>query len=261
MGLLGPSHFMADLSSATDSPLASLSRDHPAQVFAALSARELVKLVQGANQNPHAPEAQLVLTAFYHRYGPNLVAVVGRVLGPLCDRSSLQEVVHDTFLHFFQRSAEFDPERAPDDDACDHNLRAYLAQLATWKARDSAAFHRSLGADAVDGATLDHHANRTLLAGAPDAVRTDPLASSTERISRVAEWLASLDDMEAEVLRTYYLDDHLGQKSDRLPVGVAQKIAAQYGVTTSAIRHVKLKLVRQFREKFRNIVPTDHARR
>lgn len=254
-----PAHMAEFSPPAAELPLASLSRDHPAQIFAALPARDLVKLVQRTDENPHAPATQAILTAFYYRYGPYLVTVVAHKLGPLCDRSGLQEVVHDAFLEFFQKSRRFDADLAPDDAACDQNLRAYLAQLANWKASDARAFQQSLGAHAVDGETLDGYANASLRAGAPDSVRTEPPAEYTERVRQVAEWIGSLREIEAEVLRTYFLDDHLGQKSDRLPEGIAQQLAAKFGVTTSNIRHIKLKLLRQLRERFGTPAQDSHV--
>ncbi len=244
---------------AAEPPLKSLPRDHPAQRLAALSARELVKLVQRADENPQAPETQLVLTAFYHRYGPYLVTVVAHKLGPLDDRSGLQEVVHDVFLEFFQKSRRFDLNLTPDDASCDRNLRGYLARLANWKASDARAFQQSLGAHAVEAHILDGHMNRPLQAGAPDSMRTEAPAMGADKIHRVAEWIGSLSDMEADVLRTYFLDDHPGQKSDRLPEGIAEQLAAKYDVTTSNIRHIKMKLLRQLREQFGDTPRPPHA--
>lgn len=245
--------------STPEPPIASLPPGHPAQVFAALPARDLVRLVQRAEENPHAPETQFMLTAFYHRYGPYLVTVVAHRLGPLCDRSGLQEVVHDAFLEFFRKSRRFDPGLAPDDVACDRNLRAYLAQLANWKASDARGFQQSLGLHAADDQTLDAHANRSLQGGVPDLAQTEAPRSDFDKIERVAAWIGSLREIEADVLRTYFLDDHLGQKSGRMPEGVAAELAGKYGVTTSNIRHIKLKLLRRVREQFGESSSDAHA--
>jgi RNA polymerase sigma factor (sigma-70 family) len=243
------------LSTPAASRLASLPGDHPAQAYATLPARELVRLVQYAGDHPHHPETQVIFTAFYHRYGPYLVSVVARQLGPLHDRSGLQEVVHDAFLDFFAKSRRFDPDLTTDDTVCDQNLRSYLAKLANWKAGDARSFQQSIGAHATEHETLDARLNSPHQSGAPETARIEPAAMQTERARRVAEWIGTLPPREEDILRTYVLDDNPGQKSGRLPEGVARALAKKYGVTTSNIRHLKLKLFREFRQQFASDSP------
>jgi hypothetical protein len=73
------------------------------------------------------------------------------------------------------------------------------------------------------------------------------------RVKAVREWMDSLRDIERDVLRTYFIDTHAGQKSSRLPDGVADRLARKYATTTSNIRHLKTKLEKQVREKFRDL--------
>ncbi len=152
--------------------LAELPHGHPAQAFAALPAGDLVRKIQEAQRNPNAPDSEAALTAFYHRYGPALVTVAVRALGSLCDRSDLQEVVHDTILQFVDKSSDFAIDRAESDEACDRNLRAYLAQLATWRARDVGRLRRGLAVVPLDNETINRVADSGAQSETPDLAQT-----------------------------------------------------------------------------------------
>lgn len=239
---------------AAEAPLASLPADHPAQAYAALPARELIRAVQLAGQNQAHPESQVIFAAFYYRYYPYLMTVVSNQLGFLTDRSGIPEIIHDAFRAFFEKCARFDRLLAPDDAACDMNIRSYLARLARWKASDARSFQKSFGADAVAPADFETLLNQSSPLPVRDATEADP-----PQASLVSVWIDSLPPMHADVLRTYFLDDHAGQKSDRLPEGIARALAEKYQTTTSNIRHIKLKLLREMRERFAPLVEKSDA--
>lgn len=221
--------------------LSSLPSDHPAQVFAALSARELVALVQQASTRIGQPETQVVFTAFYHRYYAYLMTVVSNRLTMVRDDHALREIVHDVLVAFFRKVSAFDLSRAADDDGLDRLVRSYLARLARWKSDDARSFQAGFARDTIDPTEWERH-----VAVASDAEEGE----ATTLQQAVAEWLSGLRPVEDDVHRAYYLDDQAGRKSERLPGGVAAELAERHGLTTSAIRHIKLKLLREARERF-----------
>ncbi len=231
-------------------PLPQLPADHPAQVYAALPTRELVNLVQRASGDRTAIASQAVFQAFYYKYFNYLAAVVSNSLGFLHDRDGIQEIVHDALVAFFQASSKFDLGFAPDDVGCDRLVRSYLGRLAKWKANHARSFQKSFGAHVLDLEELDACMNESIHAGAPVSALRDEQRADDPRIERVRRWFETLRDVEQDILRTYFLDDHSGQKSSRLPGGVARRLAEKHRVTTSNIRHLKLKLRRQLHDNF-----------
>jgi DNA-directed RNA polymerase sigma subunit (sigma70/sigma32) len=73
-------------------------------------------------------------------------------------------------------------------------------------------------------------------------------------LSAVEAWMENLTELERDIIRAYFLDDYPGQKSDRLPDGVALLLAKKYNTTTSNLRHIKSKLETNFRENFRKYI-------
>lgn len=227
-------------------PFAALPGDHPAQAYGALPARDLVRRVQQASDDPRQADSEWVFAAFYHRYAGFLGRVVARQLGRLHDAAA-QEIVHDALLDFFVHSRRFDADRAPDDDACEGNIRRYLMSLVRWKASDARAFHQSIGAHAAEDRVLDHHLNEQTRAGAPDEARREATAEPSPRARRAEHWIGALSERDADIFRTYFLDDHPGQKSARLPAGVVETLMKKYGCTDSNIRFLKGRLLREFK--------------
>lgn len=228
---------------ATEAPLESLPADHPAQAYGALSARELLRFVQEASGRLDHPETQVVYTAFYHRYYRYLMTVVTNKLGFVRDENAIREIVHDALAAFFRRCGKFDLSRAKDDVGVDRLVRVYLARLAKWKAENARSFERSFSRDGDDGEFLE----RMTIPEQTDSV-------PGRDVRAVTEWIESLRPVDQDVLRAYFLDDVAGRKSDRLPSGVAEEIARRHGVTTSAIRHIKRKLLDDARERFAHLV-------
>lgn len=230
-------------------PLPQLPADHPAQTLAALPASDLIARVQAAGRESLThPQSQVVFAALYYRYAPYLRRVVRHALGFVHDRDAVQEIVDDALAAFFRASGKFQLARARDDTGCDHLVRAYLAQLARWKTSRASSFQRSFGTDVLDLEELDRRLSALAHPGRADD-DADPI--DDPRAARVTHWFESLREVERDVVRTYFYDDHAGRKSDRLPDGVAQALAAKHGVTPSNIRHLKRKLQRQLRADFR----------
>jgi len=225
---------------------------HPAQAYAALPIRELIAAVQRAGADRTAAGTQAVFAALYFRYFPYLFTVVSNSLGFIHDRDGIQEIVDDALAAFFRASGQFRFESAPDEAGCDRQVRSYLGRLARWKASRARSFQRSFGADVIDLAELDERWHEDARFGAPAADEDAAEPADDPRTGRITQWLESLREMERDVLRTYFLDDHAGRKSSRLPGGVALRLAQKHGVTPSNIRHLKRKLQRQLREHFRN---------
>lgn len=235
-----------------EAPLPQLPAAHPAQAYAALPIQELITAVQRARADRTAAGTQAVFAALYHKYYPYLFTVVSNSLGFIYDRDGIQEIVDDALAAFFRANGQFRFESAADEAGCDRQVRSYLGRLARWKASRARSFQKSFGADAIDLDKLDErlHDGARFGAPAPDEAAAEP--ADDPRAARMSQWLESLREVERDVLRTYFLDDHAGRKSSRLPGGVAQRLADKHGVTPSNIRHLKLKLQRKLREHFRN---------
>ena len=228
-----------------------LPADHPAQRFAALPARELVALAQGASGDRTGARSQAIFTALYYRYYPYLSRVVSNALGFIYDRDAIQEIVNDALAAFFRASGKFQLGLAGDEAGCERLVRSYLARLARWKASHARSFQKSFGADVLDLEELDARLNQLARFGAPAAAEAAGDPAGDPRAERVARWLDALRAVERDVVQTYFFDDHAGRKSTRLPDGVARRLAEKHGVTTSNIRHLKRKLQQQLRANFR----------
>jgi len=235
-----------------EAPLAQLPADHPAQSYAALPARELVRLIQSASSQRTEAVTQDIFTALYYRYYGYLFTVVSNSLGFIHDRDGIREIVDDAFAGFFRASPKFNLALAPDDAGCDQLVRSYLGKLAKWKASDARSFQKSFGADVLEIKVLEEHMNQGAQSGVSPWADDAEEKPADPRAERVSNWLSSLREVQRDVLRTYFLDDHPGRKSGKLPGGVAQSLAEKHNTTTSNIRHIKLKLQEQMRENFKN---------
>ncbi len=239
---------------STEPVLSQLPEDHPAQAYGALPARELLALVQLAGSQRDDREAQTIFTAFYYRYFSYLYTVISNSLGVVHDRDAQQEIIDDALAAFFRASHKLTLPAVSDED-CDRIIRAYLGNLANWKASDARSFQKTFGRIVIDADELDARINRDALVGhdAHSFVALKHDAPEAAHIQAVGQWLATLREVERDVLRTYFIDDHAGRKSNRLPDGVAALLAKKHQTTTSNIRHLKSKLETQFREKFRDL--------
>ena len=235
-----------------EAPLPQLPAAHPAQAYAALPIQELIAAVQRARADRTAAGTQAVFASLYYRYFPYLFTVVSNSLGFIYDRDGIQEIVDDALAAFFRASGQFRFESTADEAGCDRQVRSYLGRLARWKASRARSFQKSFGADVIDLDELDARLNDGARFGAPGADEAAAEPADDPRVARMSQWLESLREVERDVLRTYFLDDHAGRKSSRLPGGVAQRLAHKHGVTPSNIRHLKLKLQRKLREHFRH---------
>lgn len=237
---------MAD-SPPAEAPLPTLPPDHPAQAYAGLPAPDLVRHVHQASADLDAPSAQIVFTAFYHRYFRYLMTVVGNSLQLVRDPSAIQEIVDDALAAFFRTSAKFDLSHARDPAGCDLLVRTYLGRLAKWKANHARSFQNSFSASVPDIAAIEAHLQANTNEGQGES---SPPASSVEQVTL---WLASLPERDCDVIRTYFLDDHPGQKSGRLPDGVATDLAERHGTTPENIRQIKRRLILEIRTRFAHL--------
>lgn len=207
--------------------------------WAAAPARALVTAVKSACQRQLDQAASTVLTGFYERYSRYVLKVANSVLGVEADPAVITEVVHDTFMAFWEHADKFDVDRTPTDETCDANVRTYLARRARWIAGNRRALERSCVTVPVETAVLARHIAETVETETPDV---------SVECRRTAEWLATLTPREQDVLRAYFVDCHSGQKSERLPEHVVQRLCQDHGVTPSALRHMKRKLVTRLRQ-------------
>lgn len=196
-----------------------------------------------------APEVQPVLTAFYNRYYGYLFTVVTSTLKTIYDPDAIREVIHDALIAFLQKAYSFKFPANADDTTCDKLIRVYLGQLATWKARDARGFQMSFGRDTIEAEELEKQLNSVTQVGyAGTNVKSAP--EKEARLAAVEAWMSSLSPLESDVVRTYFLDDHAGQKSARLPDGVAQQLAKKHQTTEPNLRYQKSKLQKVFEAKF-----------
>lgn len=238
-------------STTTAFPSTQLPDDHPAQALGVLSSTRLLELVQQARDRRDHPQTQVIFTAFYYRYYGYLFTVVSNAFRCVRDPSAISETVDDTFAAFFRASAKCDVSSAQDEDGADRIIRSYLGKLANWKASDARSFQHSFGADALDLDAIDAILSKQAEFGARESMRTELPPPNEGLVDEVGAWIASLRPVQQDVLRTYFLDDHLGRKSGRLPDGIAQSLATKHNVTTSAIRYIKINLQREMRERFK----------
>lgn len=239
---------------STEPPLRQLPEDHPAQAYGGLPARELLRFVQLGATNLQEPETQTIFAAFYYRYFPYLYTVVANSLGSVYNANAQEEIVNDTLAAFFRASHRLRLPETATDEGCDQIVCSYLGKLATWKAGDARSFHQSFGQGDLDTEQIEAHLNAELLKGHGGGEEADAETAPDQRaVEAVSAWMATLREVERDVIRTYFLDDHAGRKSARLPDGIAKGLADKHHTTPSNIRHLKLKLEKQIREKFRGL--------
>jgi hypothetical protein len=241
---------LAPQSTVSAPPLPDLPANHCAQAYGGLPARQLLEAVQMAAADIDDPETQVIFTAFYHRYRRYLCTIVKNALGRVYDGDAQNEIVDDALAAFFRASNKLKLPAAKDDATCDLIVRSYLGRLAKWKAGAARSFQQSFGRDVIDEEALAVRLQKIADTGYNG---TAIISETDDRpvLSAVELWMSSLSDLESDVIRTYFLDDYPGQKSDRLPDGVALLLAKKYHTTTSNLRHIKSKLETSFREKFR----------
>ncbi|MFT3783535.1 MAG: hypothetical protein QM790_16095 [Nibricoccus sp.] len=240
---------------SVESSACHLPEDHPSRQYATLPAKELLAFVQVASSELSSPDAQIIYTAFYYRYFGYLYTIISNCLGNVYDRDAQREIIDDALAGFFRAAHKLKlPDNVPDEQ-CDQIVRAYLGQLAKWKASDARSFQAAFGRVVIDLKELEIKINEqariTIKEHEPPA--TSLPVPEDPRVKAVREWMATLRELERDILRTYFIDTHSGQKSPRLPNGVADRLAKKHQTTTSNIRHLKAKLEKLVREKFRDL--------
>lgn len=211
--------------------------------FAALSAPALLQFLQTVSISRDHPQAQAVFGAFYARYARYVTYMVAKRSFPAPSPADTEEIVADTFLRFFDSCVRFDPGDC-DSGACDLKLKAYLGTAASRLSLDRFRASRNRIIEIpTDVPGLSNFAE-------PSADERDTDTPPPPSHAVIAAWMDTLRPLERDVLRTYFLDDHLGQKSSRLPDGVAEALATRYGTTPENLRQIKRKLLRQLRTLF-----------
>ncbi len=243
-------------SSASAEPvLPQFPEDHPSQPYAAQPAKELLNLVQIAGTERDDPQAQAIYSVLYHRYFPYLYTVVSNSLGFVYDRDAQQEIIDDALAAFFRASHKLVLPGDASDESCDRIIRAYLGQLAKWKASDARSFQAAFGRIVIDAEALETKLN--IAARVAVGAHHEPVEAidvpDDSRANVVRQWMNSLRDIERDLLRTYFIDTHAGQKSSRLPDGVAARLARKHNTTPSNIRHLKAKMEKQVWQKFSDL--------
>jgi hypothetical protein len=234
-------------------PVPDLPANHRAQSYGRLPARQLLEAVQVAATDTNDSEAQIIYTAFFYRYRRYLCKVVKNSLGFVHDANAQDEIVDDALAVFFRQSNKLQLPAAKDDPTCDRIVRAYLGRLAKWKASNARSFQESFGRDIIDEDAIAKRLKKIADAGyAGTAILSE--ANDKPILSAVEAWMEGLTELEKDLIRAHFLDDYSGQKSDRLPDGVALRLAKKYNTTTSNLRHIKSKLETSFREKFREYI-------
>lgn len=241
---------------AAVAPLPDLSADDPAQAFGGLPASRLIKLVQAANGDPQHPEADTILRAFFHRYQRYVMAVVIHKLRWNRDPDLRAGLVNSTFLEFFSECGDFDADLAPSDWAGEGNVKRFLATRAKWLVLKYFRDQRANPLVAVDPDKLPEPAADKSGPALPD----DDVPDESELHARVLAWKDTLPVRERDIIDAYYNDLHERQKADRLPTAVVATLKKRYGITDSAIRHIKKRLLRQAQEFLTGpFTPATHA--
>lgn len=241
------------MSTTSALPSPQTPEEDRSQPYSALPAKELLSYVQVAGAQLSDPEAQLIFTAFYRRYYRYLYRVVSNSLGYVYDADAQREIIDDALAAFFRGSHKLAIRRGATDEDCDRIVRSYLGKLAKWKVSYARSFHQAFGRDTVDAAVLEEMLNGNPLPSGLEEGGESGGNKAEARVAAVREWMGSLRPLEQDILRTYFIDTHLGQKSDRLPSGVAALLAKKHNTTTSNIRHLKSKLEQQVWKKFRDL--------
>lgn len=246
---------MSSTSSPAEPVLPQLPEDHPSQSYAAQPAKELLNLVQIAGTQLDDPLAQTIYTAFYYRYYAYLYTVVSNSLGFVYDRDAQQEIIDDALAAFFRASHKLVLPEGVSDESCDQIIRAYLGKLAKWKASDARSFQAAFGRVVIDADELETRLNaEARVACAAHHESAERIAAVDDpRVNAVREWMESLREIERDVVCTYFIDTHAGQKSSRLPDGVADLLAKKHHTTKSNIRHLKAKMETLVWKKFRDL--------
>jgi hypothetical protein len=211
--------------------------------FAALPSLELLGHVPWATAHPGDPVALRFAAAFFERYRHPVTRRIAVQFGFRVDPVTVHSAVHDAFLRFFRldgapaRGIPFDVARARTNEECDAMVIAYLLRGAGWRTLDAQRLASARQESAVDPSVLDDR-----------SASDEPTVESATALrlrSLVADWIATLSPRDEDVLRAYFLDDHAGQKGDRLPPAVVKALTAKYRIGAPALRQIKARLKRE----------------
>ncbi|MBK8857937.1 MAG: sigma-70 family RNA polymerase sigma factor [Opitutaceae bacterium] len=223
-----------------------MAPDHPAQAYAALPVRRLVEeLGRAVRGEVGGAEADAVYTAFYLRYYFYLMAVAKRALALAYSPDEQLEIVRDVLVAFYRGCDKFVFAPAPSNTDSENLLKAYLGRIAQRRAWKVAAFRRQF--QAVDPDVLDRIAGTpsTVLRFSPEA---EPAPSErSPRHAAIREWYCALSPRDQDVLHAGFIDYPFQR---RMPKGLPERLARKHGVSTSALRHLKERLRREFYTKF-----------
>jgi len=221
--------------------------------FAALPSLELLGHVPWATAHPGDPVALRFAAAFFERYRHPVTRMIAVQFGFRVDPATVHSAVHDAFLRFFRldgapargiRAIPFDVTRASTNEECDALTIAYLLRGAGWRTLDAQRLATARQESTVDPSVLDRRS-------APEESMVEN-ATALRLRSLVADWIATLSPRDEDVLRAYFLDDHAGQKGDRLPPAVVKVLTTKYQIGASALRQVKARLKRELRAYLEN---------
>jgi len=172
------------------------------------------------------------LSALFDRHTPALEARIRRFLPPAVQqRVSISDVVQETRILAFERTAAFEPQGEGD-------YRAWLLRIAELKAREALRAHAGTSKRAV-GREVRPSAAGASEGGPALGPSPSEAAMSQERRRAVVRTLEALPPDYREVLRLARLEGH--------PIAI---VAARMGRSTEAVKKLYGRALARFAETF-----------
>jgi RNA polymerase sigma factor (sigma-70 family) len=208
--------------------------DNPAakEVCDAELLRQMATAAVGSDEGKAAWEE------FYNRHRRYLYGVCRRAYNETLGEARIVELVQDTFIRVYQKARTFKPVENEDAVVAGRRVRGWLGQISENIVHDS--FRNEPQVVFMDEDELPDRGD-----SGNSAANSQ---TSSERLKRLEKVMASLTDREQEVLRATAMWYRPGQRQQRLPNSVMNKLATSLNTTSDNIRQIRSRAMAKVRK-------------
>lgn len=174
---------------------------------------------------------------FYNRHKYYLYSVCHRAYFGSLDNGQIEGLVHDTFIRAYEKAATYRAPQEPEDPSTGRRrARAWLGRISQNILRDY--FRNAPQITFTD--ELEYAQDPS-----PDSAADE---TPPQRLTRLEEALRQLSEAEQEVLRVTATWHQPGERHQRLPNSVMQRLASSLNTTPDNIRQIRVRALNKLRK-------------